>query len=283
MGEENKIQEDNHEEYRNQETDFYVDNPKSLFSDKLLLKNFLLASITLPLLFFIYLKFLDIYTLHDKYIIVPDYRGYNLNQLDSISEKNKLRYVIIDSISDLNQPKGIVINQDPKPQTKVKKKRRIYLTVTETNTSIVQFPDVYDLTLRQALRKIEIVGLKVGKLEYRSDIATNKILDFNVNGISIYANQEILKGTVVNLVVGRGLSDEYVIVPDLMDLNRVAAHIVLKTSSLNIGTEFYDNNVEDSANAIIYKQTPPYDNQNQIKLGSTIDIFFKNPYKNEND
>ena len=40
------------------------------------------------------------------------------------------------------------------------------------------FPDVYDLTLRQALRKIEIIGLTVGKLEYKSDIATNKILDF---------------------------------------------------------------------------------------------------------
>ena len=228
-------------------------------------------------MFFLYLKFLDVYTLHDRYISVPDYYEFNLNQLDSISEANNLRYVIIDSISDLNQPKGIVINQEPKANSKVKKKRRIYLTVTETNTSIVNFPDVYDLTLRQALRKIEIVGLTVGKLEYKSDIATNKILDFNVNGISIVAGQEILKGTVVNLVVGRGLSDEYVVVPDLIGLNRVAAHIVLKTSSLNIGTEFYDESCADTANAVIYKQTPPCDSQNQLKLGSTIDIFFKNP------
>ena len=249
----------------------------SFFKDKSILKNFVIASITLPLLFFLYLKFLDVYTLHDRYISVPDYYGFNLKQLDSISEANNLRYVIIDSISDLNQPKGIVINQEPKANSKVKKKRRIYLTVTETNTSIVNFPDVYDLTLRQALRKIEIVGLTVGKLEYKSDIATNKILDFNVNGISIVAGQEILKGTVVNLVVGRGLSDEYVVVPDLIGLNRVAAHIVLKTSSLNIGTEFYDESCADTANAVIYKQTPPCDSQNQLKLGSTIDIFFKNP------
>tara|TARA_B100001057_G_scaffold374498_1_gene379144 strand:+ start:82 stop:933 length:852 start_codon:yes stop_codon:yes gene_type:complete len=249
----------------------------SFFKDKSILKNFVIASITLPILFFLYLKFLDVYTLHDRYISVPDYYGFKLNQLDSISDANNLRYVIIDSISDLNQPKGIVINQEPKANSKVKKKRRIYLTVTETNTSIVNFPDVYDLTLRQALRKIEIVGLTVGKLEYKSDIATNKILDFNVNGISIVAGQEILKGTVVNLVVGRGLSDEYVVVPDLIGLNRVAAHIVLKTSSLNIGTEFYDESCVDTANALIYKQTPPYDSQNQLKLGSTIDIFFKNP------
>ncbi len=252
----------------------------SFFEKKPIIKNFVLASLTLPLLFLLYLKFLDIYTLHDRYITVPDYYGFNLNQLDSISDANNLRYVIIDSISDLNQPKGIVINQEPKFNSKVKKKRRIYLTVTETNTSIVNFPDIYDLTLRQALRKIEIVGLTVGKLEYKSDIATNKILDFNVNGINIIAGQEILKGTVVNLVVGRGLSDEYVVVPDLIGLSRVEAHIVLKTTSLNIGTEFYDESCNDSVNAIIYKQTPPHDSQNQLKLGSTIDIFFSNA---END
>ena len=63
-----------------------------------------------------------------------------------LTSANNLRFVIIDSISDLEQPKGIVINQEPKPNSKVKKKRRIYLTVTETNTSIVKFPDVLYLT-----------------------------------------------------------------------------------------------------------------------------------------
>ena len=40
----------------------------SFFKDKSILKNFVIASITLPLLFFLYLKFLDVYTLHDRYI-----------------------------------------------------------------------------------------------------------------------------------------------------------------------------------------------------------------------
>ena len=93
----------------------------SFFENKVILKNFLLASITLPVLFFLYLKFLDIYTLHDRYIIVPDFSGYSLNQLDSISDANNLRFVIIDSISDLEQPKGIVINQEPKADVRVKK------------------------------------------------------------------------------------------------------------------------------------------------------------------
>ena len=121
--------------------------------------------------------------------------------------------------------------------------------------------------------------MSVGKLEYKSDIATNKILDFNVNGISIFAGQEILKGTIVNLVVGRGLSEKYVFVPDLIGLSRVEAHIVLKSSSLNIGTELYDDDCSDTLSAIIYKQIPPFENQNELKLGSTIDIYFQDPEK----
>ena len=244
------------------------------FSDKTIIKHICLALISLPILFFLYLKFLSIYTLHEKFITVPDFSGYHISTLDSISDANNIRYVIIDSVSNFDQAKGIVINQDPKPDSKIKKQRKIYLTVTELYTRIVQFPDIYDLTLRQALRKIEIVGLSVGKLEYKSDIATNKILDFNVNGISIFSGQEILKGTTVNLVVGRGLSEEYVFVPNLIGLNRVAANIVLNSSSLNIGSEIYDIDCLDTLNAIIYKQTPSFENENQLKLGSTIDVFF---------
>ena len=84
--------------------EFEVNENKKSFSflnNSPIIKNLILASITLPLLFFLYLKFLDIYTLHDRYITVPDYSGFNLNQLDSISEANNLRYVIIDSISDI--------------------------------------------------------------------------------------------------------------------------------------------------------------------------------------
>ncbi|MBL6874121.1 MAG: PASTA domain-containing protein [Flavobacteriales bacterium] len=254
-----------------------VENQTKLKDNKVLLKNVFCALLTLPFLFFLYLKFLDIYTLHDKHILVPDYSNFHISQLDSISDENNIRYIIIDSVSDLEKPKGIVLNQIPKPNTKVKKKRRIYLTITETNTSVVKFPDVYDLTLRQALRQIELTGLLVGKLEYKSDIATNKILDFNVNGISIFKGQEILKGTTVNLVVGKGLSEEYVFVPDLIGLSRIEAHIVLKTSSLNIGSEFYDENCEDSTLAVIYKQTPTFENDNELKRGSTIDLFLKNP------
>ena len=250
----------------------------SFIKGKPLIKHLLLSIITLILLFFFWLQFLNIYTLHDDYIKVPDYTNVSVEKIDSITLVNKLRVVIIDSIFDRNRPKGIVVNQDPEPYTDVKRKRRIYLTINSLQSRKVSFPNIYDVSLRQAIRKLENVGLEVGKLEYRADIATNKVLDFKVNGIKIKENQELYVGTVINLVVGKGLSKQSVIIPNLVGLSRMEANIILKSTSLNMGAEIFTYSVQDSSSAIIYKQYPKGVDENKINIGAAIDLYFENPF-----
>ena len=246
----------------------------AIFKDKKLYINLLLAIITLVLLFVGWLKYLDYYTLHDKYIKVPDFNNMLIAQLDSVAEANDIRIVIIDSIFDRSRAKGIVVNQDPEPLTDVKRNRKIYLTINSMQSRKVTFPDIYDLSLRQAIRKLEKNGLEVGRLEYRADIATNKILDYKINGIKIEIGQELYIGTIVDLVVGKGLSKQSVIVPNLVGLTRIEANIILKSTSLNIGAEIFKSSVEDSASAVIYKQFPVGNDDNTLNIGSAIDLFF---------
>ena len=249
----------------------------SFFKRKPLFKHILLSASALILLFFVWLQFLSFYTLHDDYIKVPNFSNVSISKIDSITDANNLRYVIIDSIFDRNRPKGIVVNQDPEPFTDVKKSRRIYLTINSLQSRKVSFPNIYDLSLRQATRKLEKSGLEVGNLEYRADIATNKVLDFKVNGIKIEHDQELYVGTVIDLVVGKGLSHQSVTIPNLVGLTRVEANIILKSTSLNIGSEIFKSSVEDSSLAIIYKQYPKSDDENKINIGSLIDLYFENP------
>ena len=232
--------------------------------------------ITLVVLFYLWLKFLDIYTLNNNYIQVPDFKGVYVDNIDSITNINSLRYVIIDTIHDRKRPKGIVVNQDPAAHTNVKKGRKIYLTITSLEKRKVYFPDIYDLSLRQAINILEKEGLHVGRLEYRADIATNKILDFNINGVNIKKGQELYVGTVIDLVIGKGLSSQSVVIPNLVGLNRIEANIILKSTSLNIGSEIYHSSVKDSSMAIIYKQYPVAINDNELSLGSSIDLYFSN-------
>jgi len=230
---------------------------------------------SLVFLFVIWLTYLDIYTGHGRYIVVPDFTNLHISQLDSAVSEHALRYVIIDSIFDKKKAKGIVINQDPYIGSNVKKNRKIYLTITCLQSRKVIFPEIYDLTLRQAVRKLNSLGIEVGHLDYRINLAKNKVLDYNVNGIKVNPGQEIYEGTVVDLVIGKGLSRDYIIVPNLLGLNRVEANIILKSTSLNIGTELFNTDVKDSSLAIIYKQRPPAGNNRKLSIGSSIDLFYK--------
>ena len=141
----------------------------------------------------------------------------------------------------------------------------------------VVFPDIYDLSLRQAIRKLNKNGLEVGTLEYRADIATNKVLDYKINGIKIKIGQELYYGAIVDLVIGKGLSKQSVIVPNLVGLTRIEANIVLKSTSLNIGSEIFMHSVTDSSLAVIYKQFPLGNDNNTLNIGSAIDLFFRIP------
>lgn len=244
------------------------------------LRHTLLAFITLFLLFFLWLKYLDIYTMHNQYLDVPDFTNYHISELDSIVNKNNLRFIIIDSIFDSKKENGVVVNQDPKPSSKVKKNRKIYLTITSLKNRKVIFPDIYDLTLRQAVRELNTSGLEIGKLEYIANLARNKVLNFTVNGIPIKHGQEIFEGTTIDLVIGKGLVGEDVMIPNLIGLSRIEANIVLKSASLNIGVEVFKENIQDSSSVIVYKQSPVAGKDRKISLGSSINIFYQKPSQN---
>ena len=219
---------------------------------------------------------MDFYTKHDKYIQVPNLNGIHVNSLDSIMDKYNLRYTIIDSIFDKSKRRGIVVNQDPEPNNSVKENRKIYLTINFLKNRKVIFPDIYDLTLRQAVRVLKRNGLKVGNWEYRKDIATNKVLGFKINGISILPGQSLFHGTVIDLVLGRSIIEEEVVVPDLIGLTSIEANIIIKSTSLNVGEEFYRNNITDSSSATVYMQFPSPNDRSSISLGTSIDLYLEN-------
>ena len=82
----------------------------------------------------------------------------------------------------------------------------------------------------------------------------------------------------VSFKITSTISFEYpVVVPNLIGLNRLEANIVLKSTSLNIGSEIFKSSVVDSLKAIIYKQYPIGDEENMLNIGSEIDLYFQNP------
>jgi beta-lactam-binding protein with PASTA domain len=248
----------------------------NFFKTKALLKHFLYAVFFLFLLFLGVFKFLDYYTEHNRFLKVPNFKNLHINALDSIFKNYELRYEIIDSVFDKQRSKGIVVNQYPSFGTNVKRDRKVFLTINSVKNKIVKFPDVFDLTLRQAVNSLKKHGFEIGELHYKSDIAINKVLECKLNGIALQIEQELQHGSTIDLIVAKGLSRETVFLPNLVGLSKLEANIILKSNSLNLGLLYYDDEVKDSSSATVYSQYPKFSDKIEVNLGSSVDLFFRN-------
>ena len=247
----------------------------TIFKNRVFYKQLFYSIIAMLLCFSLWLKYIDFYTLHDEHIVLPDFYGVHIQDLDSVCQELDLRYIIIDSVFNKKVEKGTILEQDPIAGTNVKENRRVYFTINALQNKIVTFPYITDLSLRQAVRKLENLGLVVGELEYKPDLAKNVVLNQKVRGIKIKAGQELFVGTTVDLVIGSGLSDKTTSIPNLLGLNLQKAQTEIKVASLNFGAVIFDEGITDSASAVVYRQNPKVNEKRKIKLGTSIDIYLQ--------
>ncbi len=212
-------------------------------------------------------------TEHDTVIEVPDLRGIATAELEAFMDTVPLPFLIIDSIYSDEVPKGTVADQDPLPGTGAKRGRKIYLTVNALMPQQVKMPDLRNLSIRQARAILETVGLKLGDISFRPDIARNAVLDQEIGTRTVKPGALIFKGTRVDLVLGDGLSDIEMPMPYLLYQSMDSAIAMLRTLSLNLGALVIDTPITDSSLLRVYHQIPAFDLKRTIRGGNSIDLF----------
>ncbi len=243
---------------------------------RLFLLNLLLAIAILVVLVLGTMQFLRAYTDHGEAYTVPDLIGLHEAEVRDICKQTDMAYEITDSMFSDNVALGAMAEQFPKAGSKVKKGRTIYLVKNAEMPEMVVLPDVVNVSLRQARSTLEAYGFDIGKLEYIPDIGENVVLRLKVNGEIVKPGKKILKGETVDLVLGKGLSDEKTYVPNVEGISVDAATSILNEKYLNIGAIMYDESVKDakdSAEAKIYKQYPAFDTVNNVNLGAFVDVW----------
>ncbi|MCB8994349.1 MAG: PASTA domain-containing protein [Bacteroidales bacterium] len=241
-------------------------------------KNLLIAIAIALFLLITSLIGLRIFTRHGRALTVPDLTGLSLEEVDFITKSKNLRYNVTDSVFFKELPKGTVVKQNPRQGSKVKANRTIYLSMNAMNPERVTMPTVTGVSLRQARAILETYGLNLGKISYRPDIAVNNVLQQMVNDTVIQPGSLIIKGSSVNLVLGRGLSDQTTPVPNLIGKDVTAAKGLLADRYLNSGALVYDNsilNAHDSLFAFVWKQRPDAEDDQEVRLqlGSNVDLW----------
>jgi beta-lactam-binding protein with PASTA domain len=249
---------------------------KNFILSKLFLKHLGIAAAIALSFIMILLLWLTIYTRHGQARPVPDFFGLSIEEAENLAKAAKLEFHVIDSVYTTIVPRGCVAEQNPEPGFKVKKWRNIALTINAFRPEMVAMPNLVDLPLRQAIALIESSGLEMGTLRYKPDLSVDVVLSQLHNGKEIAENDSVQKGSVIDLVLGKGLSNQRTPVPDLVGLKLEPARNRILSASLNLGTFIYDNTIvsgEDSLNAFVYKQNPEFNEDATLQLGSSIYLW----------
>lgn len=219
--------------------------------------------------------FLNVYTQHGDSFPLPDLKKMTLEEAEQVAENQDLEVEVVDSVYQDDWPKGTVVKQNPPPEFNVKEGRTIFLTMNATTKEMVQMPNVVGVSHRHAKAILNNSGLKVGKLIHVPDIAINNVLEQKVDNEEIEAGELVPKGTEVDLEVGKG-SNQRTGMPDLVGSHWDEAEDRIIQKSMNVGAIRPDttiNSEEDSSEAFVWQQYPPYEEDKQIRLGTYIDLW----------
>lgn len=216
------------------------------------------------------------YTRHGVAMRVPDLKGLSMEESQAMLEGRDLLAMVVDSVYIDDLPKGSVVDQSPPAGREVKPGRKVYLVLNANQPKMIDMPRLVDLSKRQAVSVLEIIGLKVKELQYRPDPCVDCVVEQLYKGQPIAADERIRRGEAITLVLGSGDKGERVAVPDLTGLTMRELRSVLLMASLNPGITVECvgcNNTIDSALARVRRQSPPVSAQSMIPMGSAIDVW----------
>lgn len=231
----------------------------------------LMLCISVVILFLVFL-FIRIYARQGQEYELPDVVG---SSIDSAKASNpiELDFVVLDSVYRKGEPGGLVLTQDPKGGTMVKRGRKLYVTVTAYNPEPSAMPELAGLTVRQAVSELISAGLVPGTLKFVEDPYKNNVIDQSSKGKALYAGQQIEGGTVVDLVVGLGDGKGRNVVPFVIGKTADKARRDIVSASLNVGAEHYKG-VKNRQTAVVYQQEPDYTGVSKYPYGTKVELWY---------
>jgi beta-lactam-binding protein with PASTA domain len=242
--------------------------------------SILVVAILITLLVLVFFGSLDFLTKHGNYQKVPSIVGKNIDVARKLLEAKGFEVQIQDSLYIDTFPKLAVIRQTPDGDATVKVNRTIYLTINRAQPPLVEMPNLVGFSLRNAQMYLENLGLHLGDTTFRPDIAKNAVLEQLYNNEPVKAGTKIFMGSSISFVLGNGIGNLDIGVPDLIGKQYNQVRSLLRSMDINF-TPVFDSDVTDSAHAYVTRQNPTKYGQandgsrryNRIKPGQTIDIW----------
>ncbi|TVQ72469.1 MAG: PASTA domain-containing protein [Balneolaceae bacterium] len=205
------------------------------------------------------------YTKHGHGITVPDITRMPLDEAATVLKTRGLRYELAAKRSNEAFPPDFVIDQTPNAGMLVKPNRKIYITINTTSTPSVVVPEVQDLSLRNATIQLQNSGLQVGNVTYESSRFRNSVLRQ-----SVPSGRRVTQNTTVDLIVGDGLGNVMVRIPDVTNMHLTEAQNELRAAGLRVGSIQFQATDRVAPNTVLRYE--PYDQPN-VYEGTAVDLI----------
>ncbi len=226
---------------------------------------------------FVLFHLLGLITRHNKSIEVPDFTDMSIEQARKLAHKSDVRLKISDSVYIPQVQAGQVLKQIPAGGSKVKKNRRILITINSLVPAMVKVPNVVGYSLRQAASNLRAANLYIGKLTYVSDIATNNVMEQYYKGSQAVPGMQVPSQSEIDLTLGLNSSDCMTRIPNLIAVPYYQVKSELLYNYLNLNKVVFDKGIKtysDSLQAVVYKQEPSPTVSNSVRMGTGVTLYF---------
>ena len=244
--------------------------------DNIIVRHIVFSGCAVLALLFILFSLLKFITRHNQELEVPTFINLTVEQAQVIAQQNNLRLEVTDSVYINRMAPGTIFRQNPEAAGKVKKNRRILLTINATQPKMVKMPELTGYSLRQAQSELISNQLVLGKLVYEEDMATNNVLGQLYKGKEIKAGEKIPSESIIDLRLGINDADSTTYIPEVRGVPYRLLREKLAENSLNITKVIFDESVTnyaDSLSAWVYKQIPEPSDSITVRLGTGVTLY----------
>lgn len=228
------------------------------------------------MLFFLSLGWI---TNHGSYLQVPDVVETNVQKAVSELESKGFEVVITDSAYDNSLPLNVVRKQLPLSGATVKVNRTVFLHINPVEPPMISMPKLLGLSYRFAVDNLKKNNLQIGDTTEKPDFMKGSVLSQLYEGKPIAAGEKVKWGSKIDLVIGGGVLNINIPVPNLTGMTVAETRDLLDSKGILLASIIGSGNVQDTASAFVYKQNPEaYDfdgNTIYIQPGQTMDIWIQ--------
>ena len=162
----------------------------------------------------------------------------NLEYGIKILESEGYKIIVSDTLFTGSYDPGIIVDQYPKPNTRVKKGRTIRLKISQAE-KMVSIPDLIGRSLRSSELALNQIGLEIDTVykEYNSDVPLGNVTWQYPKGGDLLG-----KGSGLHLTISLGVPPNFFQVPNLFGLSKKKAVEDLEKAGFNLGKIFYRQN-----------------------------------------